>query len=583
MASSRNRAFQVKIVGDVNDAKRKLGQMEKRMGGFAKAMKGVAGAMVAAFAVQKVAAFVGDSIKRAEEMNSLYAITEKVIEQTGGAAGRTADEVKEMAKQLSLTTGIDKKLITEGTNVLLTFKNIADQAGEGNDIFTRSNEIMLDMSTVFGGDAKSAATQLGKALNDPIAGVSSLARVGVTFTDQQKKQIKTLQESGDILGAQQIIMAELEGQIGGTAVASADATAKLSNMANEAKEAIGNKLLPIVERLADFMIETVVPAFQRVSDWISTNVPPWYEKHIKPTVEAIQKIVEKVVGWLSKFWKEHGDKIIKEVKILADLVIGYYTAIFETIQKVLGPVIEWLAGMWEKHGDRIMKAVEAWWAVVSTILAYAYDAVKDLVRLVTALIKGDWSEAWEIAKGMVGKFGDFVRDLGPKILGYLTSLVTDIGPIALDIGKQLVDKIVSGVGGMASAIRSAAGSAARAMMNAFIDKWNRLDPRISLPTMTLFGKTFGGQTSPDLLPDIPRLAKGGIATGPMLAEIGEGRFDEAVIPLRPGMGLGGSTYNVTIETLAGDPAEIGSAVVDAIQAFERSAGESWRSNTAAGF
>jgi hypothetical protein len=64
-----------------------------------------------------------------------------------------------------------------------------------------------------------AAIQLGKALNDPTQGVSALSRVGVSFTDVQKDMIKKLQESGDMMGAQRIILGELEKQFGGTAEA----------------------------------------------------------------------------------------------------------------------------------------------------------------------------------------------------------------------------------------------------------------------------------------------------------------------------------------------------------------------------
>jgi hypothetical protein len=56
---------------------------------------------------------------------------------------------------------------------------------------------------------KSSAIQLGKALNDPIKGVTALQRVGVSFTQSQKDQIKTLVESGDTMDAQKIILGEL--------------------------------------------------------------------------------------------------------------------------------------------------------------------------------------------------------------------------------------------------------------------------------------------------------------------------------------------------------------------------------------
>ncbi|MES2155937.1 MAG: hypothetical protein V4510_12455, partial [bacterium] len=58
--------------------------------------------------------------------------------------------------------------------------------------------------------------KVGKALNDPTKGLTALSRVGILFTDQQKKQIKALQKSGDLLGAQKIILKELGTEFGGS-------------------------------------------------------------------------------------------------------------------------------------------------------------------------------------------------------------------------------------------------------------------------------------------------------------------------------------------------------------------------------
>jgi hypothetical protein len=65
---------------------------------------------------------------------------------------------------------------------------------------------MTDMSVALGQDMSSSAIQLGKALNDPIKGVSALQRVGVSFTASQKEQIKTLVQSGRTMDAQKLIL-----------------------------------------------------------------------------------------------------------------------------------------------------------------------------------------------------------------------------------------------------------------------------------------------------------------------------------------------------------------------------------------
>jgi hypothetical protein len=69
---------------------------------------------------------------------------------------------------------------------------------------------------------------------------------------------------------------------------------------------------------------------------------------------------------------------------------------------------------------------------------------------------------------------------------------------------------------------------------------------------------------------IPRLAEGGIVTGPTLAMIGEGREPEAVIPLSKlgSMGFGGGGANITVNVNGGDPNQI----VAAIQRYVRQTG-----------
>ena len=73
------------------------------------------------------------------------------------------------------------------------------------------------------------------------------------------------------------------------------------------------------------------------------------------------------------------------------------------------------------------------------------------------------------------------------------------------------------------------------------------------------------------VPEIPMLADGGIVTGPTLAMIGE-RGPEAVIPLSGRGGGGMGNYTININGGLGSSAEIGTAVVNAIRAFNRQNG-----------
>lgn len=150
------------------------------------------------------------------EQERVTAQLEQRLRSTQGAAGLTRDELLDMASAMQQVTTYGDEAVIPAQSLMLTFTKI------GREVFPRALETVLDMSTAMGQDLKSSAIQLGKALNDPIQGVAALSRVGVQFTEQQKEQIKTLVESGRIMDAQKIILAELETQMGGSARAARD-------------------------------------------------------------------------------------------------------------------------------------------------------------------------------------------------------------------------------------------------------------------------------------------------------------------------------------------------------------------------
>jgi len=165
-----------------------------------------------------------------------------VLKATGNAAGYTAEQLKQMAGDLQGLTGKGDIEIMDSMSVLATFKNIQGPEYQG------AMKAMLDMSAVMGTDLKGASIQLGKAMNDPVKGVSALSEVGVSFTEQQKQQIEKMMEMNDVAGAQKIILNELNSEFGGAAEALGGTfSGKLEGSKNALKdlgEDIGEKFLP---------------------------------------------------------------------------------------------------------------------------------------------------------------------------------------------------------------------------------------------------------------------------------------------------------------------------------------------------
>jgi len=161
--------------------------------------------------------FTVDAVAGIDEGIKRDAQIKQQLINTNSAAGKSFDELAAQAKALTKETLFSDESIKNAQAITLTFTNIRDE------VFDRTIPVIQDLSTVLGTDLKSTSIQVGKALNDPIAGISALSRSGVQFNDSQKAMIKTLVETNDVAGAQKIILDELEKQVGGTAKAAAEA------------------------------------------------------------------------------------------------------------------------------------------------------------------------------------------------------------------------------------------------------------------------------------------------------------------------------------------------------------------------
>lgn len=201
----------------------------------------------------------------AYDAQKVMAQTEAIIKATGGAAGVTATQVSDLSSKLSMQIGVDDELIQSSANLLLTFKQIQNQVGINNNIFDQAVILSQDLGNVFG-SAEAAAMQLGKALSDPEKGITALRRAGINFTDAQKEQIKTLVQSGDVLGAQKLILAEVESQVGGTAAATATGFDIMRVAVENVSEKFGALLLPYIEKFANFITNKVVPYLSNLAD-----------------------------------------------------------------------------------------------------------------------------------------------------------------------------------------------------------------------------------------------------------------------------------------------------------------------------
>jgi len=254
----------------------KLGGMDaqaKKLESSISGLNKIAGVLGISFAAFKGIGLMKEGIEAVEKLHQAQAQIRAGLESTANAAGVTSKSLDDMAKKFASSSKYSRTDITELQSLMLTFPAITKET------FPQATQAIMDMSTRLGQDTKSSAIQLGKALQDPVKGISALHRVGVNFSESQKEMIKNFVKTGQVAKAQQLIISELNTEFGGSAKAAfdADPLAKFNKMMGSMKMAMGEAGL--------YLIEKLLPTLMRLGDVVKNvaekikEIVHWFEQH----------------------------------------------------------------------------------------------------------------------------------------------------------------------------------------------------------------------------------------------------------------------------------------------------------------
>jgi hypothetical protein len=429
-----NRKLVVEIVGDASSLQRALGNAASSGSRFGSVMGkvGKIGLAAGAAITGGLVVALKQGFDEISESQKVMAQTEAVIKSTGGTAQVTAKQVTGLAESLSQMSGVDDEVIQGGENMLLTFTNIRNEVGEGNDVFNQATATLLDMSTALGTDMNKSAIQLGKALNDPIKGITALQRVGVSFTEGQKETIKKMVETGDVMGAQKLILGELNREFGGSAKAFGETLpgqlAKTRNAFDEVAGNVAMKLLPMLTGLLD---------------WVNSNWPT-IEAVINAGATAIQAAFDAIgvaVNWLRTQWDIHRESVITAWNAVQNAIMRTIEWIRTNIVPIIQGVITAAIAIWDRFGGEIM-------TILTRLAASIKGTMQNMLapmKIILALIRGDWSTAWNEIKGVV------TRTLG-GILANIKAIGGALVSAAVEIGRMIVSGILAGLAGLANKV-----------------------------------------------------------------------------------------------------------------------------------
>jgi len=363
-------------------------------GAFSK-VGGVLGAMGIGFGMFQVVNMMKQGVEKSHELHLAQAQLQAGLISTGNAAGITMQSIDAIASKISANSLSSRADVLSMQSILLTFPNVSKQT------FGAASQAIADMSTRMKTDMSSTALQVGKALQDPILGITALRRAGVNFNGEQKELIKSLVKGGNMAAAQTMILTELNKEFGGSAKAAYDATP----MAHYNK-AIGKIMLSVGD-LGIKIQEKLVPSLEIFAD------------NFKSTLSVGIQFVKSLYD-------------IKDVLLILGGGFAAYNIILGAVA-LKTAVLTWYTGLSTAAIIVNTLVTEGWAAaMVAVNIAMSANPIGFIIALIALLVAGivycynrfGWFRgailgAWEAIKGFGNIIKEFIID---RIVGILSGL-----------------------------------------------------------------------------------------------------------------------------------------------------------------
>ena len=358
------RALTLKLIADIDDFNKNLNKGSTEVEGFGGKIEKFGKVAAAAFAAAAAAAaaYAGklaiDGVKAAIEDEAAQVRLAAALENATGATRDQIAAVEEQISKTALATGVADDQLRPA------LQRLAVSTGDT----TKAQELLnlaLDVAQATGKPLETVANALGRAYD---GNTTSLGKLGIGLS---AAELKTMSFT-DVQG-------RLSDLFGGAAAANAETfqgrIARLRVAFDEAKETIGFALLPIIERLVDFVVNQVVPNLQK------------FASAFDPIVKAIN---------------ENKDSFQRLFNFIGDYVIPILTNLAGGALKVVGEVFGRIIGIIGSAIDKIADFVESVKNMVNAVIS-AYN------RLPTpdiSLIGGGGSFAGGGAPGAISGGGN---------------------------------------------------------------------------------------------------------------------------------------------------------------------------------
>lgn len=493
------RQITLQILGDSSGAIKALQSIDKQTGGLGNTLKRV-GAIATGFiaanviqgGVQRLTGYVGNAVSQAAALEQSIGGVESVF-------GDNAKQILEWGKTAATQAGLSRNAFNElavPLGAMLKNSGMADFSDQTLVLTQRA----ADMAATFGGPVDQALSAITAGLRgevDPLerygVKLSAAAVEARALADSGKTSAAALTEQEKAAARVSLVLeqtAVAQGKFAAEAETSSGKQAIQAAAAENLAARLGEKLLPIQiavteakMRLVEAITVHVLPAVERLSDWMGERLPgqmdrvrAWIDEN-RPQIEAFFRQVRAVGEELWRSFVSGLEVVMPKLAQLAEFLatnrpamVAAITAIGVAIFLAMGPVsqaalaiaglitaIGWLRDNWTEVLDWIKSkavAVLDWLGspaglLALTVLLGPAGAVLGAVFMFRDEFGGAFEKIWDVVERVAGWIIDRINDVK-------SALATMPSPSDIP-GAGLVGQGISAVGGFLGGFRAEGG------------------------------------------------------------------------------------------------------------------------------
>jgi len=323
----------VRILADTTKLNTGVDQTNQKLGALGRTAKVVGGAFAAYAAADVAIDFLSEATTAATEDAKAQELLANTLKNTTEATDASVKSTEKWIEKTMFATGVADDQLRPALGVLAT---ATGDIAEAQDLLS----IALDISAARGLDLETVSLALAKAQDGQ---ATSLQRLGINTKDA----------SGATLEFDQI-MANATQTFGGSAQTAADSTAGkmaiLKVRFDELKEQIGTALIPVIEKLIDFLNDDLVPAIETV--WpVVERVFNLVSSHIKNAINIIRIVLDPLMDLVRGDWGEAWESFRDRIKVVWDGIVNI-------IRTPVDLIIDIVEGMVDAVNEAVERIVE---------------------------------------------------------------------------------------------------------------------------------------------------------------------------------------------------------------------------------